>query len=136
LVRVINEAIKSRDFWMPFAPSILEERAPDYLVNPKRIKAPYMILSFDTTERRNDIRAALHPFDSTARPQEVSFAWNPEYHALLKEFERLTGIGGVLNTSFNLHGYPIVSRPEDALEVLDRSGLTHLAIGNWLVVKR
>lgn len=136
VVRVINEAIKSRDFWMPFAPSLLEESSLEYLVNPKGIRAPYMILSFETTERRNDIRAAIHPFDFTARPQEVSAEWNPEYHSLLKEFQRLTGIGGVLNTSFNLHGYPIVSRPEDALEVFDRSRLTHLAIGNWLVTKR
>ncbi|HEY3066261.1 MAG TPA: carbamoyltransferase C-terminal domain-containing protein [Methylomirabilota bacterium] len=135
VIRVINEAIKARDFWMPFAPSILEERRADYLVNPKAVPAPYMILSFDTTARRDEIRAALHPFDFTARPQEVSRAWNPEYHALLREFERRTGIGGVLNTSFNLHGYPIVSRPEDALDVLDRSGLTRLAIGNWLVEK-
>jgi carbamoyltransferase len=136
LVRVINEAIKSRDFWMPFAPSMLEERAADYLINPKSTPAPYMILSFDTTERREQIKAALHPFDFTARPQEVSLAWNPDYHRLLKEFESLTGIGAVLNTSFNLHGYPIVSRPEDALHVLDVSGLTHLALENWLVEKR
>jgi carbamoyltransferase len=92
-------------------------------------------LSFDTTERRNEISAAIHPFDFTARPQEVSSEWNPDFHTVLEEFERLTGIAGVLNTSFNLHGYPIVSRPEDALDVLDRSGLTHLAIENWLVEK-
>lgn len=136
VIRVINEAIKSRDFWMPFAPSVLEERAADYLVNAKRVRAPYMILSFDTTQRRREIGAAIHPFDFTARPQEVSAEWNREYHALLREFERRTGIGAVLNTSFNLHGYPIVSRPEDALDVLDRSGLTHLAVQNWLVTKR
>ena len=133
VVRVINEMIKSRDFWMPFAPSVLEERAYDYLINPKGVDAPYMILSFDTTERRTEIAAAIHPFDFTARPQIVSQASNSDYHALIAEFERLTGIGGVLNTSFNLHGYPIVSRPVDALEVFDRSGLTHLAIENWLV---
>jgi carbamoyltransferase len=136
VVRVINEAIKSRDFWMPFAPSLLAERTGDYLVNPKRVRAPYMILSFDTTERLNEIRGAIHPFDLTARPQEVSATWNADYHRLLKEFERLTGIGGVLNTSFNLHGYPIVSRPEDAFDVFDRSGLSYLAIGNWLVEKK
>jgi carbamoyltransferase len=136
VVRVINEAIKARDFWMPFAPSVLAERSADYLVNPKRVSAPYMIMSFDTTERRPAIRAALHPFDFTARPQEVSAEWNRPYHTLIREFERRTGIGAVLNTSFNLHGYPIVSRPEDALDVLDRSGLTHLAIQDWLVSKR
>jgi len=107
VVQEINEAIKARDFWMPFCPSVLAERSPDYLVNPKGVRAPYMILSFDTTER-----------------------WT-----LIEEFQRLTGVGAVLNTSFNLHGFPIVSRPEDALDVLDRSGLRHLAISNWLVSK-
>jgi len=136
VVGLINDAIKARDFWMPFAPSILEERSADYIRNPKRVRAPYMILSFDTTDRCDEIRAAIHPFDRTVRPQEVPADWNPDYHALLKEFERLTGIGAVLNTSFNLHGYPIVSGPEDALDVFDRSGLTHLAIENWLVTKR
>lgn len=135
-IRMINEAIKGRDFWMPFCPSILEERSADYLVNPKGVRAPYMILSFDTTDRWKEIAAVIHPFDRTARPQEVSPDWNPGYYALLKEFESLTGIGAVLNTSFNLHGYPVVSRPEDALDVFDRSGLTHLAIENWLVEKQ
>jgi len=133
---VINEAIKARDFWMPFAASILAERSPDYLIDPKAVRSSYMILCFDTTARWKEIRAAIHPFDRSVRPQEVSADWNPSYHALLREFERLTGIGAVLNTSFNLHGYPIVSRPEDALDVFDRSGLTHLAIENWLVSKQ
>src|SRR5207247_7002327 len=97
VVREINEAIKARDFWMPFAPSMLAARNGQYVVNPKHVPSPYMILSFDTTDRRSDIRAAIHPFDFTARPQEVSAAWNPSYHPLLVEFERLTGIGGVLN---------------------------------------
>jgi len=134
-VRLINEAIKCRDFWMPFCPSMLEERADDFIVNPKRVAAPYMILSFDTTERWKDIAAAIHPFDRTARPQLVSAKWNPSYHRVISEFEKLTGVGAVLNTSFNLHGFPICSRPADALEVLDKSGLTHLAIENWLVEK-
>ena len=135
VVREINEAIKARDFWMPFTPSVLAERSADYIVNPKGVRAPYMILTFDTTERGMELRAATHPFDHTARPQEVLPEWNPSYHALIREFERLTGTGAVLNTSFNLHGFPIVSRPNDALDVLDRSGLRHLAIGNWLVSK-
>jgi carbamoyltransferase len=137
VVRVINEAIKARDFWMPFAPAILAERGHDYLVKPKPVASPYMILAFDTQARRRDeIAAAIHPFDGTARPQEVSAESNPGFHRLLVEFERLTGIGAVLNTSFNLHGHPIVSTPEDALDVFDRSGLTHLALGDWLVEKR
>jgi carbamoyltransferase len=135
VVRRINEAIKARDFWMPFAPALLEHRAADYLVKPKPMRSPHMMLSFDTTDRAAEIAAAIHPCDRTARPQEVSAASNPRFHRLLVEFERLTGIGGVLNTSFNLHGFPIVSTPEDGLDVLDRSGLTHLALGDWLVEK-
>jgi carbamoyltransferase len=135
VVKVINDMIKNRDFWMPFAPSILEERGHDYLINPKRVEAPYMIMSFDTTEKVDDLAAAVHPYDNTARPQMVKQDWNPDYHRLLKEFEKLTGRGGVLNTSFNLHGYPIVCSPEDAVDVFLRSGMTHLAIGNFLVTK-
>lgn len=135
VVKVINEAIKSRDFWMPFAPSLLERRAHDYFANHKNIPAPYMILAFDSTELVKEFRGACHPYDLTIRPQVVYRDWNPDYHALLEKFESITGRGIVLNTSFNLHGYPIVSRPEDALHVLDQSGLSWLAIGNFLLHK-
>jgi carbamoyltransferase len=64
IVMKINEAIKNRDFWMPFAPSILEERADEYVRNPKGFYAPYMIMAFPTTEKaRRDLIAALHPYD-------------------------------------------------------------------------
>jgi carbamoyltransferase len=134
-VRVINDMIKSRDFWMPFAPAILDERASDYLVNPKGLESPYMILSFDTTGRRGDLQAAIHASDFTARPEVVYRDWNPSFHRVLKQYEARTGRGGVLNTSFNLHGFPIVNSPEDAVDVLQRSGLRHLALGPYLLTK-
>lgn len=135
VVRVINDMIKSRDFWMPFAPAILADRAHDYLVNPKDLSAPYMILSFDATTCVRDLRAAVHPYDLTLRPQVVQEEWNPEFYRLLKAFEARTGRGGILNTSFNLHGFPIVNTADDALDVLERSGLEFLALGQWLVTK-
>lgn len=62
VVKIINSAIKNRDFWMPFTPSILEERAEDYLVNPKNLAAPYMTIAFDSTKLgRRDLAAAVHP---------------------------------------------------------------------------
>jgi carbamoyltransferase len=134
-VRVINDMIKSRDFWMPFAPAILDERASDYLINPKNLASPYMILSFDTTDRRGDLQAAIHASDFTARPEVVYEDWNPSFHRVLKQYEARTGRGGLLNTSFNLHGFPIVNSPEDAVDVLERSGLQHLALGPYLVTK-
>ena len=136
VVRLINDQMKNRDFWMPFAPSILEERAKDYLVNSKDIDSDYMMISFDTTKKgRIDLKAAMHPYDFTIRPQVVKENFNPKYYKLLKEFEKLTGIGGVLNTSFNIHGFPIVLGPKEALYAFQSSGLTHLSVENYLITK-
>lgn len=135
VVRHINEMIKSRDFWMPFAPALLEEYSDDYVVNPRGMPAPYMIMSFDTTDRVGDLAASIHPYDQTARPQVVSAEQNPDFHRLIQTFGEKTGRHAVLNTSFNLHGYPIVNSAEDAANVLRRSGLQYLAVGNYLIRK-
>ena len=132
VIRKINFAIKHRDFWMPFTPSILEERKSDYLINAR--PARYMIEAFDTTEKASEIIAALHPFDRTARPQTVN-EWNSSYRKIIEAFQEHTGVGGVLNTSFNLHGFPVVGTPEIAIETFENSGLDVLAIGNWMVRK-
>lgn len=136
VVRIINEQIKSRDFWMPFAPTILFERMGDYCINPKKIDAPYMMISFDSTPlARQHLKAAMHPYDLTLRPQVLRGNWNPSYYKLIKEFERLTGIGGVLNTSFNLHGFPIVLGPKEALYVFEHSGIQRLVLEQYVVEK-
>jgi len=136
VVKVINRMIKIRDFWMPFAPSILEERADDYVVNPKRLPARYMAICFKTTPLgRQHLKAAMHPYDETVRPQLVRREDNPAYHRILKAFERRTGIGAVLNTSYNLHGEPLVLGPKEALRTFERSGLRYLALGPFLLEK-
>jgi carbamoyltransferase len=133
-VRRINDAIKFRDFWMPFTPTILAEREPDYIVNPKGIQSPYMTMAFEATPlARQELIAALHPADLTARPQILEERRNPEYYAIIKKFEGLTGVGGVLNTSFNLHGDPIVLGPQQALFTLENSALDALILGDYLI---
>lgn len=135
-VRTINSMIKCRDFWMPFAPSVLAERSEDYFRKPKPMPAPHMIMTFDTREeKRAAIPAAIHPQDFTGRPQEVSEATNPAYYSLIKHFEGLTGEGVILNTSFNLHGEPVVCTADDALRVFDVSGLEYFALENVLLRK-
>lgn len=135
-IKTINFMIKMRDFWMPFAPSILDYRADDYVQNPKNVQAPYMILAFNSKERASkDLQAAMHPYDLTVRPQIVTEEFNPSYYKILKVFEEATGMGGFLNTSFNLHGEPIVCSPEDAIHTLEDSGLKNLIMGNYLVQK-
>lgn len=135
-VKLINDMIKQRDFWMPFAPSVLKEKSEVYFNKPKPMSAPYMIITFDTNpEKRHSIPAAIHPYDHTGRPQEVDRSYNPDYYRLLEIFESLTGESIILNTSLNLHGFPMVRCPEDALQVFNDSGLRYVAVGNWLVWK-
>ncbi len=135
-VEKINSMIKMRDFWMPFAPSIISEKKNVYLKNEKKLNSPYMMMAFDTKEIAHDkISAAVHPRDRSARAQIVTKKQNPKYYELIKSFEDITGIPAVLNTSFNLHGFPLVYRPLDALNVFNKSGLKHLAIGNFLISK-
>ncbi len=135
-VREINEMVKNRDFWMPFAPSVLASRAGDYYEKPKPVSSPYMMFGFHSRpDKRAAFGAAQHPYDFTTRPHEVWEEHNADYYRLLKEYESRTGEGIVLNTSFNLHGEPIVYRARDAVDVFLRSGLRHMALGNWWVEK-
>lgn len=134
----VNDLIKCRDFWMPFAPTILDTAASKYLVgyNPQKVEAPYMITAFKATPLGiRELRAALHQGDHTLRPQVLTQKANPNYYRLMKAFERRTGVGAVLNTSFNLHGYPLVATPQQALMTFERSGLQYLALGPFLISK-
>jgi len=133
VVKKINKAIKMRDFWMPFGPSILSSRVNDYVANGR--VAPYMTLAFDTTEKRDDMVAAIHPYDNTCRPQTVDKTYNSKYENLISSFESKTGIGAILNTSFNLHGSPMVHSPDIAIDTFKKSSLDCLALGNYLIFK-
>lgn len=96
-----------------------------------------MTIGFETKPLAHiDLIAALHQGDLTARPQILEESTNPGYYGLIKAFERLTGVGGLVNTSFNIHGEPIVNTPEDALDVFMRSGLEYLMLEDTLVCKK
>ena len=136
VIAKINNTVKQRDFWMPFAASILSERADDYFTNPKNAETRYMTTSFDTTaEGRRCLAAGTHQSDHSTRPQVVYKNLNAPYHALISAFERRTGVGAVLNTSFNLHGEPIVESPADAISTFMRSDLQHLILEDLLISK-
>ena len=133
----INKAIKKREFWMPYCPSIIEERFEDYFTADKGYKPHYMIVAFPTSSKaQDDIPACMHVYDRTIRPQVVVKDWNPKYHHLIRSFEEETGVGAVLNTSFNLTGYPIVCSPKDALNVFVQSDLDAVAIEDFYVTKK
>ena len=132
----LNAQVKHRDFWMPFAPSILEGEDKRLIHNPNNIRSPYMIMAYDSTEEgRKELAAAMHPYDFTLRPQIVERDWNSEYWDILQKWHSRTGYGGLLNTSFNVHGKPIVKDWETALWTLEQTGLENLVIEN-LVIKK
>lgn len=133
----INQMIKMRDFWMPFAPSIKAQAASRYFDPTKAID--YSFMTFAAPVRPavyDELVAGSHPKDRTIRPQVVADAANPEYHAVIDGFERRTARGAILNTSFNLHGEPIVATSEDAIQVMSKSGIQHLALNRHLLSKR
>ena len=137
-VRILNDAIKNRDFWMPFAPSVLAEHAERYLDNPKGVGAPFMTIGYATKPaHRREIMAALHAADYSVRPQFVYRETNPEYWRLIEEFRRLTGMPAVLNTSLNLHGEPMNYSIADAVRTLALSELDFLLLpGDRLFYKK
>lgn len=128
----LNSAIKHRDFWMPFAPAILEEEQSRYLQHARF--SPYMTEAFRTTDTASEITATVHPADRTVRPMTVN-QWNIPFRDILRAFRKKTGVGAVLNTSFNLHGYPLVGTPEQAIHTLEQSALDGLVLENWLIMK-
>lgn len=137
-VKIINDAIKSRDFWMPFTPSILSEYADEYLENPKGLVSPFMTIGFESRpERRQDIAGGLHFADYSARPQFVDRATNSDYWTLIDAFREITGIAAVMNTSLNLHGEPMNYTVADAARTVAQSELDFLLMpGNRLLYKR
>jgi carbamoyltransferase len=129
----VNNAVKFREWWRPFAPSMLAETAAEYIESAT--DSPFMILTAQVRpEKRNVIPAVTH-VDGSARPQTVERDVNPLYWKLICEFGSLTSVPVVMNTSFNLRGEPIVCTPTDAIRTFFSSGMDALAIGSFLVEK-
>lgn len=130
----INKHVKNREEWRPFAPSMLEEHAEDYLID--HAPAPFMIKTFDVPEdKQAEIPAVLHPADGTTRPQLVSKRQNPTYYRLIKHFSDITGTPVLLNTSFNDNGEPIVESPKNAIDDFFSMGLDLLVLEDVVLSK-
>jgi carbamoyltransferase len=130
----INDILKGREWFMPFAPSMLVEAAPRYL--KMLTQAPFMIIADRLKKGKDkDLIAAIH-VDKTVRPHMVTAEANPLYYDVIKEFAKITGVAAILNTSFNKHGLPIVYTPKEAIEHLLWKTIDVLVIGNYLVQRK
>jgi carbamoyltransferase len=150
----MNLKIKFRESFRPFAPSVLRERLPDYFAMD--VDSPYMLLVAPVVESlripmtaeqeklfgieklnipRSSIPGVTH-IDYSARIQTVAEADHPLYYRLIREFEKLTGCGVIINTSFNVRGEPIVCTPEDAFRCFMRTEMDYLVLGNFILAKK
>jgi carbamoyltransferase len=133
----INAMVKKREAFRPFAPSVLIEAARDFFDFPDCLGAlPYMIFVVTVKPDKRNLLGAVTHVDGTARVQTVAISDNPLYWNLIKQFELLTGVPVVLNTSFNNNVEPIVESVEDAIVCLLTTGLDSLVVNNWVVKKK
>jgi len=128
---ILNEKIKHRESFRPFAPSILEEYVSEYF--DIDIPSPYMLM-VAPVKKPDKIPAVTH-VDGTGRVQTVSKHTNPLYYNLINEFHKLTGIPVVINTSMNVMGEPIVNTPEQTYNMLTKTDMDYLFMKNFLVRK-
>jgi carbamoyltransferase len=129
---ILNQRVKKREEFRPFALSVLLERASEYF--DKYYPDPFMISVYPVKEKKRSLIPAVIHVDGTARIQTVSEEANPLFWRLLKEFEKLTGVGVLLNTSFN-ENEPIVCRPQEAVECFLRTKMDVLIMGDYLIKK-
>jgi carbamoyltransferase len=129
----VNNAVKFREWWRPFAPSFKKEAAPEYLESA--YDSPFMILTAQVRPEKRDIIPSVTHVDGSARPQTVEQEINPLYYRLIDEFGKRTGVPVIMNTSFNLRGEAIVHTPTDAIRTFFSSGMDALFLGSYLVEK-
>ena len=132
---LVNAAVKFREPFRPFAPAILHDRVTDYFDCPPGTEVPYMerVYMFKP-EKRDEVPAVVH-VDGSGRLGTVGEHSSPRFRALIEQFDALTGVPIVLNTSFNLNGEPIVNSPVDAIRTFYSTGLDVLYLGSTRIAK-
>jgi carbamoyltransferase len=129
----VNRYVKHREEFRPFAPVVLRERAGEYFTGCT--DSPYMIKTYPVEESKRDVVPSVTHVDGTARVQTIRREDNPFYYDVVEEFDRLTGVPVLMNTSFNVRGEPIVESPLDAIRCFFGTGIDALAMPPYLVIK-
>jgi carbamoyltransferase len=129
----INKQVKHREYFRPFAPAILIEKAKEYF--NLKFKSPFMLLAVSSKKNTLIKAPAIVHYDGSARVQTVEKSVNLNFYKLIKEFYNKSGVPILLNTSFNDKGEPIVCSPEDALNTFLKTRIDFLIMNNILIKK-
>jgi carbamoyltransferase len=130
---IVNEQVKHREGFRPFAPAVLDEAGAEYF-DPYATN-PFMLLVLPIRPDKREVIPAVTHVDGTGRLQSVTREGNADFHRLIEAFRAQTGIPVVLNTSFNLRGEPIVNTPEEAVEDYLKTGMDALVLGRYVLEK-
>ncbi len=130
---IINEKIKLREGFRPFAPAVKEEKVGEYF--EMDCPSPFMLLVAPVRAEKRAVVPSITHADGSARVQTVSSRENPRFYALIGRFETLTGVPIIINTSFNVRGEPMVCTPQEALRCFLRTDMDHLVMGNFTLSK-
>ena len=130
----LNEEVKFREYWRPYAPIMLEKELHNWFDIPKT-SSPYMLFNAKVKENKLGQIPSVTHVDNTARIQTVTETLNREIYILLKKFFEKTGVPILLNTSFNLNAEPIVENPFDALNTFIKSKIDYLVINDYVFTK-
>jgi carbamoyltransferase len=130
---LLNDKIKRRESFRPFAPSVMEDAVAEWFEEDDPV--PFMMQVFQVREEKRELIPAVTHVDGSGRLQTVSRLTNPRYHSLIENFRVLTGIPMVLNTSFN-ENEPVVCKPEEALDCFLRTKMDALVLGNVVIARR
>jgi carbamoyltransferase len=130
---IVNSQVKHREGFRPFAPSVIHERGAEYFEG--YYPSPFMLLVLPILRTKREAIPSVTHVDGTGRLQSVTREDSPIYARVIEEFDRITGVPVLLNTSFNLRGEPIVNRPEEALNDFLNTGMDALFLGPYLIEK-
>jgi carbamoyltransferase len=129
----LNDQVKHRESFRPFAPSVLAEATQEYFEIGQ--ESPYMLMSVPVRPEKRAVVPSITHVDGSARVQTVTPESNPLFYRLIKAFGEITGVPMVLNTSFNVRGEPIVCTPQDACACFNKTKMDYLVLGRYLVRK-
>ncbi len=131
---ILNEKVKNREMWRPFATSVLFEHMSEWF--DIKYPSPFMLIAAQVVEEKKKKIPSLVHVDGTCRIQSVTEESNAKYYKLINEFKKITGVPLILNTSFNLGGEPIVETPENALDTFLRTKMDYLVLEDFIVSKK
>jgi carbamoyltransferase len=133
---IINTKVKFREWFRPFAPAVLKERAHEYFEMPAGMDLPFMLMVPKVRPEQRALLPAITHEDGTGRVQTLTPELNGRFYRLVKRFGELTGVPVVVNTSFNVRGEPIVCTPADAYRTFLNTGIDALVIGDFIITSK